>query len=103
MRLSETFATLGDENRLLIVARLCEDGPPSITRLTDGSRISRQGITKHLHALSKAGLLSSERAGRERIWKIQTARLAEVRQYLSEISQQWDNALARLQALVEER
>lgn len=87
---------------MLIVARLCEDGPLSIVRLTDGSNISRQGITKHLDALSKAGLVRSERAGRERIWKLETKRLAEVRRYLGEISAQWDEALDRLRALVEE-
>jgi DNA-binding transcriptional ArsR family regulator len=87
---------------LLIVARLCEDGPLSIVRLTAGSRISRQAITKHLDALSKAGLVRSERVGRERIWNLETKRLAEVRRYLGEISAQWDEALDRLRVLVEE-
>ncbi|TAM92492.1 ArsR family transcriptional regulator [bacterium] len=96
------FAALGDETRLLIVARLCADGPLSIARLTDGSAISRQAITKHLNALSKAGLVRSRRAGRERIWRLQTKRLADVGRYLSQISQQWDDALGRLRAFVEE-
>ncbi|HVS76723.1 MAG TPA: metalloregulator ArsR/SmtB family transcription factor, partial [Steroidobacteraceae bacterium] len=59
------FAALGDPARLRIVARLCETGPLSIIRLTQGANISRQAITKHLHALSDAGLVSSERSGRE--------------------------------------
>jgi DNA-binding transcriptional ArsR family regulator len=86
---------------LHIVARLCEAGPLSIVRLTDGSRVSRQAITKHLHALSDVGLVRSRRAGRERLWELQTRRLAEVGRYLDQISQQWDEALGRLQSLVE--
>ena len=95
------FAALGDETRLRIVARLCADGPLSIARLTDGSSVSRQAITKHLRALSDAGLVRSERAGRERVWEMQTRRLTEVRRYLDQISDQWDQALGRLKAFVE--
>ena len=103
-RLAETapvFAALGDETRLRLVARLCEGGPQSIARLTDGSSMSRQAITKHLHALARAGLLRSERSGRERIWELRTRRLADVRRYLGRISDQWDGALGRLRSLVE--
>jgi hypothetical protein len=41
------------------------------------------------------------RAGRERIWELQTRRLAEVRRYLDAISARWDGALERLRTLVE--
>jgi DNA-binding transcriptional ArsR family regulator len=95
------FFALGDETRLHIVARLCERGPQSIARLTEGSSVSRQAITKHLRALSDAGLVRSRRAGRERLWTLQTRRLAEARRYLERISQQWDQALGRLQSFVE--
>ena len=95
------FAALGDPTRLQIVARLCEGGPLSIVRLTERSRVSRQAITKHLDVLSEAGLVRSERAGRERIWELQPWRLAEVRRCLEQISEQWDRALDRLRALVE--
>ncbi len=95
------FAALGDPTRLHIVARLCEGGPLSITRLTEGSRVSRQAVSKHLDALSEAGFVRGERAGRERIWELQPRRLAQVRRYLDQISEQWDEAIDRLRALVE--
>jgi DNA-binding transcriptional ArsR family regulator len=95
------LAALGDESRLQIVTKLCRSGPQSITKLTEGAEISRQGITKHLHALHEAGLVRSERRGRERIWKLEPKRLEEVRRYLAQISQQWDDALARLKSAVE--
>lgn len=96
------FAALGDPARLQIVSRLCQGGPLSIARLTDGSRITRQAITKHLNALSDAGLVRSERSGRERVWELRPKRLAEVRRYLDQISMQWDQALGRLRLFVEE-
>jgi len=95
------FAALGDETRLRLVARLSMEGPVSIVRLTEGEKVSRQAITKHLHALEEAGLAHSSRAGRERIWALRTKRLAEVRRNLDQISQRWDAALDRLRAFVE--
>jgi DNA-binding transcriptional ArsR family regulator len=96
------FTALGDETRLRIVGRLCREGPLSISRLTDGTRISRQAITKHLRVLADAGLVENERSGRERRWNVRARQLDQVRRYLDDISAQWNEALARLQSLVEE-
>ena len=71
-------------------------------RLADGASISRQAITKHLRALEDARLVRSFRDGRERIWELQPARLAEARRFLDQVSRRWDAALGRLRAFVEE-
>ena len=95
------FAALGDETRLGIVTRLCAEGPLSIARLTVGGRVTRQAVTKHLHVLADAGLAHSSQTGRERIWKLEPQPLLTARECLSQISAQWDEALARLQRFVE--
>jgi DNA-binding transcriptional ArsR family regulator len=95
------FAALGDTTRLGIVARLCSSGPLSIVRLTEGAKVTRQAITKHLHTLADAGLVRSSRDGREQTWELLPKRLVEARQYLAVISDQWDQALERLRELVE--
>jgi len=95
------FAALGDPARLRIVARLCDSGPLSIAMLTQGASISRQAITKHLHALSDAGLVRNERSGRESVWRLEPRGLTQAQHYLGQISAQWDQALARLSAFVE--
>jgi DNA-binding transcriptional ArsR family regulator len=96
------FAALGDETRLQIVARLCAEGPLSITRLSEGAGVTRQAITKHLNALSAAGLAHPVRSGREQIWELETRRLETARRCLDRISSQWDVALSRLKAFVED-
>jgi DNA-binding transcriptional ArsR family regulator len=101
-RAAPVFAALGDSTRLRLVARLCDGGPQSIVRLTEGADVSRQAITKHLHLLEDAGLVRSDRSGRERVWALQTKALDEIGHYLGEISAQWDAALARLRRYVEE-
>jgi len=96
------FAALGDETRLALVARLCADGPQSITRLATGAAVTRQAITKHLTLLAAAGLVHDVRRGRERIWAIEPDRVDEARRYLEHISRRWDEALDRLKIFVEE-
>lgn len=95
------FAALGDERRLRLVARLCREGPVSITGLASGSDISRQAITKHLHVLARAGLVRDLRQGRERLYELDTEQLQQARRYLKMISREWDQALGRLKMFVE--
>ena len=97
------FAALGEATRLALFARLCTDGPLSIFRLSEGSGVTRQAITKHLHTLAHAGVVHGTRSGRERIWQLETRRLEKARRCLDQISAQWDAAIGRLQAFVEEK
>jgi DNA-binding transcriptional ArsR family regulator len=96
------FAALGDATRLSLLDRLGSSGPQSITRLTAGSAVTRQAITKHLQVLAEAGLVQDARRGRERIWSLDAGRLEEARRSLDQIARHWDQALGRLRALVED-
>jgi DNA-binding transcriptional ArsR family regulator len=95
------FAALGDPTRLRLVARLCAEGPLSIARLSEGAGVTRQAVTKHLHAMGDAGLVRDARHGRERIWELEPKRLEKARRCLDQIAQAWDAAIGRLQAFVE--
>ena len=96
------FAALGDTTRLGLVRRLSTEGPLSITRLSEGTGMTRQAVTRHLHALGKAGLVRDAREGREHVFSLDLKRLDVARQYLDHVSAQWDAAAARLKAFVEE-
>lgn len=96
------FAALGDETRLRLVVRLCEQGSASISRLTAGTGVTRQAVTKHLRVMQNSGLVHSTRRGRERIWQLNQQRLQDARRRLDLISKQWDAALSRLRNFVED-
>ena len=96
------FAALGDATRLSLLGRLSVDGPLSITRLSEGTGLTRQAITRHLHALGRAGLVRDARRGRERVFALDLKRLEKARQYIDQVAAQWDAAAARLKAFVEE-
>lgn len=94
------FAALGDETRLALVEQL-RTGPASIVSLTSEAQMSRQAVTKHLHVLEKAGLVTSLRLGRTTVWQLEKPRFNEAQRYFDIISRQWDSALERLRVHVE--
>jgi DNA-binding transcriptional ArsR family regulator len=99
---ASVFAALGDETRLSVLARLCDGRRESISRLTAGTRLSRQAVTKHLRVLARAGVVHSIRVGRESLFEIEPRPIVEARDYLDQVSRQWDDAMARLKAHVED-
>src|SRR5215475_5906455 len=90
---ASVFAALGDETRLSVLGKLSAGKPQSISRLTEGTRLSRQAVTKHLRVLESAGVVRSIRAGRESLFELETKSLDDARRYLNEVSRQWEDAL----------
>lgn len=96
------FAALGDSTRLGLLLKLGDHGTLSITHLAEGLPLTRQAIRKHLRVLEEAGLIRGVRRGRENLFQVEPRPLKEVRRSLEEISLQWDRALERLKAFVED-
>ena len=74
----------------------------SISSLAENFHVTRQAVTKHLQFLADAGVIDGRREGREHVWSLNPARLAEARRALKTIAEGWDDALGRLKAHLEE-
>ena len=98
---ASVFAALGDETRLGLLAKLTNGEPLSIARLTEGTKLTRQAVTKHLRVLEEVGVVFSVKAGRESRFALDPRPIVSAQEYLEHVSRQWDTALARLKALVE--
>lgn len=102
------FAALGDPTRLSLLGALGSGRERSIAGLAAaagrGQRapLTRQALTKHLAVLEKAGLVAHRRLGRETLFRARPEALEDARAYLDRVAAQWDDALGRLKALVEE-
>jgi DNA-binding transcriptional ArsR family regulator len=95
------FAALGDPTRLQLLARLSDGESRSISALSGDSRLTRQALTKHLKVLEGAGLVTSERIGRETRFAFRPERVEAARDYLDAVAAQWEAALGRLKRFVE--
>ena len=98
---ASVFAALGDETRLTVLSKLLSGEPQSISRLTEGTDLTRQAVSKHLRVLEDAGVVRSERAGRETLFELEAKSIDDARAFLDRIARQWDDALVRLKAFVE--
>lgn len=96
------FAALGSTVRLELLSRLSDGNNYSITELSDGLALTRQAVTKHLTVLEQAGIVDTQRVGRERQFRIQPGPVSHACDYLARISAQWDDAIDRLRAVVED-
>jgi DNA-binding transcriptional ArsR family regulator len=95
------FAALGDETRLSLLARLCDGRRYSIAELTEGTKLTRQAVTKHLRVLQRVRIVHGTREGRQSLFQFDPQPVIEMKEYLERVSKQWDSALARLKSFVE--
>ena len=95
------FAALGDPTRLLLVGRLIDGQTLSIAQLADGLDLTRQGVTKHLRVLQRAGIVRAKSVGRESQFSYVAEPIDRARSYLDGVSRQWDDALSRLKTFLE--
>lgn len=100
-RSAVVFTALGDSTRLALVVELSDGRAQSISKLTRGTGLTRQGVTKHLFALEAAGVVVKERAGRETLFSLRPQPLEETAEVLAKISRQWDDAIHRLKTFLQ--
>ncbi len=100
---NEVLGALADPTRRQIVEILSDGQARSVSEITGHFRISRQAVTKHLAVLNDAGIVASERRGRDRHNRLQPHGLDPLRQWFSRYSKFWDGRLAALRQQVEQR
>lgn len=99
---AHAFAALGDQTRLALVKKLADGRPHSISRLTRGTCLTRQAVTKHLRVLETAGMVRSTREGRESLFEFNPKPIIGLKEYIDLVSGEWGQALGRLKNLVEQ-
>jgi DNA-binding transcriptional ArsR family regulator len=95
------FAALGDETRLSLLSRLCSGQRYSIAELTEGTKLTRQAVTKHLRVLERVRIVHGTREGRQSLFQFDPHPVIAMKEYLELVSKEWDVALARLKTFAE--
>ena len=87
----DVFAALGDPGRRSLVEAVAARGSATATELAAGLPVTRQAVAKHLATLADAGLVESERQGRE------------TRYRLTQAGAEWDDRLDALKRHLQRR
>lgn len=101
--LDAVFGALADPVRRGLFERLIAEPRRTPTTLAAGLPITRQAVAKHLAALSAAGLIRGSRDGREVRYEVTAEPLTSAAEWIASVGAEWDDRLARLADLVEQR
>jgi DNA-binding transcriptional ArsR family regulator len=94
----DAWAALGDGTRRAIFECLAER-PRAVGELADGLPVSRPAVSQHLKVLKDAGLVVERAAGTRRIYRLNPAGVAALRDQLDAF---WNRALASYQGVIEQ-
>ncbi len=95
---AEVWGALGDRTRRAIFLRLA-DGPMAVGELAADLPVSRPAVSQHLKVLKGAGLVAERAVGTRRIYRLDEAGVAALRDQLDTF---WTRALSSYQGLVEQ-
>ena len=98
-KLDRVFQALADPTRRAIVERLSR-GPAAVSALAEPFAMSLPAIMQHLGVLQECGLVSTEKTGRVRTCRVDTATLSLAEKWISERRVQWQRRLDRLGAFL---
>jgi DNA-binding transcriptional ArsR family regulator len=96
-RAHDPFDALADGNRREIL-RLLGEGEHSVNELVAELPISRPAVSRHLRLLAESGLVTEERRGTRRIFRLHEQGLDAVQAYLQRV---WGDAASRFRMLAE--
>ncbi|HZN13076.1 MAG TPA: metalloregulator ArsR/SmtB family transcription factor [Acidimicrobiales bacterium] len=97
------FAALADPTRRAVLHALATAGQATATQLSSQFPVSRQAVAKHLGALSDAGLVSTQRQGRELFYALSPAPLGDALDWITDVGAEWDDRLKSLRTYLAKR
>lgn len=89
------FAALSDPTRRAVV-RMLTERPRTASEMAVDLPVSRQAIAKHLSLLAEAGLVTSDRVGREVLYRLTPTPMVEAASWMAEVGGEWDRRLEAL-------
>ena len=93
------FGALADDTRRAVFVRVAAGGQTTASSLARDLPVSRQAVAKHLSLLASAGLVESERVGRETRFHARCEPLHDAIDWMASVGARWDERLALLAAL----
>jgi DNA-binding transcriptional ArsR family regulator len=101
-RADGVFSALADPTRREVIQRISRAGAASASELAQELPISRQAVAKHLAALSDAGLVSAERVGRDKRYRLTLEPMGDAMTWMAEVGADWDRRLGALRRFLTE-
>lgn len=99
---SDIFHAIADPTRRAILDRL-QHGEQPVKQLAEPFAMSLPAVSQHLQVLCDVGLVTQQRDGRQRIYRLNPTPLQEVSDWVSQYEQFWKTKLDALGEYLEEQ
>lgn len=100
--MDEVFKALADPTRRGLLDRLQEQDGQSLSALEEGVQMSRFGVMKHLKVLEEAGLVTTQKRGREKLHFLNPVPIRLIHdRWVSKYAEPWASALSELKRDIE--
>ena len=101
MAVAEVFRALGEPTRLEMVERLSNGKPHTITSLSSGLQISRQGARKNIQILADAHIIVLMPHGRDTVVQLDRKGLEAGKKFIAKLELRWEKRLEALRDFVD--
>jgi DNA-binding transcriptional ArsR family regulator len=92
----DVFDAISDSTRRLMIEKLSTEGDKTATEFASELPITRQGVTKHLAILAEAGLVTTRKQGRDRLYSLTPQALQNAVSWVGAVNEAWDKRLGAL-------
>jgi len=100
-QIHRVFHALGDPTRRIIMEKLTA-GPVSVSQLATPLKITLAAVVQHLQVLEESRLVRTEKTGRVRTCRIDSAGLSVAEQWIADRRSTWEKRIDRLGDLLAE-
>jgi DNA-binding transcriptional ArsR family regulator len=97
----DKFSALADPNRRLILELLAKSGPLPATEISDHFQVTPSAISQHLKVLRVTNVVLMEKQAQQRLYRINPEAMAELEQWVRQLTQRWEERFEALDQLLE--
>lgn len=101
MSTAEVLTALADPTRRRLVEMLAGQGARTATALAVELPVTRQAVVQHLAVLKEAGVVGSNKSGREVRFALRPEALTDTAEWMRQVAALWDQRLAAVKELAE--
>src|SRR5215468_4347867 len=98
---SDVFNAIADAHRREVLDTLI-DGEKPVGAIVNGLSMSQPQVSKHLRVLSEVGLVRCRAEGRRRLYRLESAHLRPLHEWLAKYEQAWNDRLDRMDDYLKE-